>query len=250
MMLGALATGPAVSRLEITPLSRDAVVKLAEPHGVDADELFGKTAGNPFFVTEALAAGEGELPRTVRDAVLARAARLSPPAAALVDAVAVAPPNVELWLLEALAGDAVDQLDECLTSGMLTHGPGGVAFRHELARRAVEESLPPNRRLLLHRKALDALVDPPTGAPDLERLSHHADAAGDGPAGDRVPSRARRYAQGRRFPAQARQHPLVSRTDRGGSRDGPGSSDGSRAATAGPRAGDGVRHVGVAPQGP
>src|SRR5439155_5068837 len=92
------------------------------------------------------------------------------------------PPNVELWLLEALAGEAVDQLDECLTSGMLTHGPSGVAFRHELARRAVEESLPPNRRLLLHRKALNALADPPTGAPDLERLSHHADAAGDGPA--------------------------------------------------------------------
>src|SRR5439155_9405836 len=129
MVLGSLATGAAVSRLEITPLSRDAVVKLAEPHGVDADELFDKTAGNPFFVTEALAAGEGELPRTVRDAVLVRAARLSPSAAALADAVAVAPPNVELWLLAALAGDAVDQLAECLTSGMLTHGPGGVAFR-------------------------------------------------------------------------------------------------------------------------
>ncbi len=26
------------------------------------------------------------------------------------------------------------------------------------------------------------MADPPTGAPDLERLSHHADAAGDGPA--------------------------------------------------------------------
>jgi len=182
MVLGALATGPGASRLEIPPLSRDAVLALAEPHGVDVDELFGKTAGNPFFVTEALAAGEGELPRTVRDAVLARAARLSPPAAALADAVAIAPPSVELWLLEALAGDAVDRLDECLTSGMLTHGPGGVTFRHELARRAVEESLPPNRRLLLHRKALDALADPPTGSPDLERLSHHADAAGDGPA--------------------------------------------------------------------
>ena len=182
MLLGALATGPAVSRLEIAPLSQDAVVQLAEPHGVDADELFGKTAGNPFFVTEALAAGEGKLPRTVRDAVLSRSARLSPPAAALVDAVAIAPPSVELWLLEALAGDAVDQLDECLTSGMLTHGPSGVAFRHELARRAVEESLSPNRRLLLHQKALEALTDPPTGAPDLERLSHHADAAQDGPA--------------------------------------------------------------------
>ena len=59
MVLGALATGPAVSRLEVAPLSRNAVVKLAERHGVDPDELFGKTAGNSFFVTEALAAGEG-----------------------------------------------------------------------------------------------------------------------------------------------------------------------------------------------
>jgi len=182
MVLGALATGPAVRRLEIAPLSRDAVAQLAEPHGADADELFAKTAGNPFFATEALAAGEGELPHTVRDAVLARAARLSPPAAALLDAVAVAPPHVELWLLEALAGDGADGLDECLASGVLTHAPDGVAFRHELARIAVEESLPPNRRILLHRNALAALADPPTGTPDLERLAHHAEAAGDGPA--------------------------------------------------------------------
>jgi class 3 adenylate cyclase/tetratricopeptide (TPR) repeat protein len=182
MVLGALATGPAVRRLEIAPLSRDAVAHLAEPHGVDADELFSKTAGNPFFATEALAAGEAELPHTVRDAVLARAARLSPPAAALLDAVAVAPPHVELWLLEALAGDVIDSLDECLASGVLAHAPDGVAFRHELARVAVEESLPPNRRLLLHRTALAELADPPSGTPDLERLAHHADGAGDGSA--------------------------------------------------------------------
>jgi class 3 adenylate cyclase/tetratricopeptide (TPR) repeat protein len=182
MVLGALATGTAVRRLEIAPLSREAVAHLAEPLGVDADDLFAKTAGNPFFATEALAAGETELPHTVRDAVLARAARLSPPAAALLDAVAIAPPQVELWLLEALQADAVDQLDECLTSGVLTHAQDGIAFRHELARRAIEASLPPSRRVLLHRKALAALANPPTGTPDLERLAHHADAAGDADA--------------------------------------------------------------------
>ena len=182
MVLGALASGPAVSRLEIEPLSRQAVAQLAAPHGVNADDLFGKTAGNPFFATEALAAGEADLPHTIRDAVLARTGRLSRPAAALLDAVAVAPPQVELWLLEALAGDVIDRLDECLASGVLTHAADGVAFRHELARIAVADSLSPNRRLLLHRKALAALTDPPAGPPDLERLAHHADAAGDGPA--------------------------------------------------------------------
>ena len=40
----------------------------------------------------------------------------------------------------------------------------GVAFRHELARIAVEISLPPNRRIALHRAALAALADPERGS--------------------------------------------------------------------------------------
>src|SRR5436190_3807995 len=75
-VLGELATSELVTRLKLHPLSRAAVRELAEPQGVDAEELFGKTAGNPFFVCEALAAGAEEIPETVRDAVLARAGRL------------------------------------------------------------------------------------------------------------------------------------------------------------------------------
>jgi class 3 adenylate cyclase/tetratricopeptide (TPR) repeat protein len=182
ILLGALATARSVGRLDISPLSRAALVQLAESHGVDPDELFRKTAGNPFFVTEALAAVEAEIPHTVREAVLARAARLSSGATTLLEAVAIAPPQVELWLLEAIAAEHVDALDECLASGMLRDTSDGVGFRHELARIAVEESLPSNRRLALHRRALAALADPARGTPDVERLAHHADAAGDGPA--------------------------------------------------------------------
>jgi predicted ATPase len=111
--------------------------------------------------------------------VLARAARLSPEGAALLEAVAVVPPHAEPWLLEALAGDAADRLDECLASDMLVVESAGVAFRHELARLAIEESVPPDRKLVLHRRALAALADPPGGTPDLVRLAHHAEAAGD-----------------------------------------------------------------------
>jgi DNA-binding CsgD family transcriptional regulator len=62
---------------------------------------------------------------------------------------------------------------------MLVAAAAGVAFRHELARLAVEESVPPHRRVELHRRALAALADRPGGAPDLARLAHHAEAAGD-----------------------------------------------------------------------
>jgi len=182
IVLGELATSETVDHLKLAPLSAPAVAQLAEPSGVDADELYRKTAGNPFFVTEILAAGEHDIPDTIRDAVLARAARLSPPARVLLEAVAVVPPQAELWLLEALALEDLDHLEECLRSGMLTSEAGGVAFRHELARLAIEESLPPNRSLVLHQKALEALAAPPAGAPDPARLAHHAEAAGDAEA--------------------------------------------------------------------
>jgi DNA-binding CsgD family transcriptional regulator/tetratricopeptide (TPR) repeat protein len=180
--IGELVTAKGVERLKVEPLSEKAVATLAASHVVNASELYERTLGNPFFVTEVLAAGEGVVPETVRDAVLARAARLSPKSRELVDAVAITPPHAELWVLEKLAPDSLDRLDECLASGMLTAVPGGVAFRHELARCAIEETLAPHRAISLHRVALAALANAPDGTGDLARLAHHAEAAGDSAA--------------------------------------------------------------------
>jgi len=124
-----------------------------------------------------LASGGERIPLTVRDAVLARVARLSLPARRVLEAVALVPPHAELWLLEALLGPP-EALEECFASGMLRAEPAGIMFRHELARLAVEESVTPNRALELHRRALAALA----GSDDLARLSHHAEATGDAEA--------------------------------------------------------------------
>ena len=180
IVLGDLAAADNVVRLKLDPLSADAVAKLAAPHGIDSRELHAKTGGNPFFVTEVLASGSADVPDTVRDAVLARAARLTPAARELLDAVAIVPQRTELWLLEAIAGDMETALDACLGSGMLQAEDHSVAFRHEIARLAVEDSINPLRRNALHRAALRALRA--VSSPDLARLVHHADAAGDGGA--------------------------------------------------------------------
>jgi predicted ATPase len=179
-VLGQLPSGRALRRLSIERLSAEAVAALAAPHEVDAAELHRKTSGNPFYVTEALEASTDEIPQTVRDAVLARTARLDPDARTLLEAAAVSRPQAELWLLERLAGGAVASLEACLASGMLAATPSGVAFRHELARLAVEESLAPDRRLALHRAALDALAA--VSEADLDRLAHHAAGAADAEA--------------------------------------------------------------------
>jgi DNA-binding CsgD family transcriptional regulator len=181
IVLGDLPGSDRVTRMELARLSPRAVAELAGPAGVDAGELHRWTAGSPFFVTEVLAAGTAQVPRSVEDAVLGRAARLSGAARQVLDAAAVVPGPAELWLLDALAPAAgAGALDECLGSGTVALAGGRVEFRHEIARQVVEEALPPGRRAGLHCAALAALAG--QTPPDLARLAHHAEAAGDAEA--------------------------------------------------------------------
>lgn len=180
-VLGELRAGSGVRRLAVAPLSVAGVEALtvAVAAHVDAADLYRVTGGNPFFVTEALAAGGAETPATVRDAVLARTGRLSGRARRLLEAVAVVPGRVDLTLLEALASELIDQVEECVASGVLTAGQTDVAFRHELARVAIEDTIPPNRRVALHRAALAALESRGGESPDYARLADHAESADD-----------------------------------------------------------------------
>src|SRR5262249_33100507 len=63
--------------------------------------------------------------------------------------------------------------------GMAAGADGSLAFRHELARRAVEEHLPLPQRQALHAGILAALLEPAEGEVPMARLVHHADLAGD-----------------------------------------------------------------------
>jgi DNA-binding CsgD family transcriptional regulator len=196
MVVGEIGAGHVVRRLRLMPFSLQAVTTLAAEHGAKPADLYAKTGGNPFFVIEALAAGNGDLPQTVRDAVLARAARLSPRARALLEGIAVVPPEAELWLLDALVDDTGERLQECVSCGMVTSRSGKVSFRHELARLAIEAEVDDHRKADLHRAALAALSAASDGAPDLARLAHHADAADDAGALLRfAPAAARRASK-------------------------------------------------------
>ncbi|MFN8540471.1 MAG: LuxR C-terminal-related transcriptional regulator [Thermomicrobiales bacterium] len=179
IVLGDLATAASVHRRSLSPLSAQAVRTLAEGSDLDPDELYRQTAGNPFFVTEVLAGGGQGIPATVRDAVLARAARLSPAGRATLEAAAVIGPRSEPWRRAAVAGTAADAVDECLALGVLQADADGFHFRHELARQAILSVLSPQRSAGLHRLALAALRSPAAGAAEPARLAHHAEAAGD-----------------------------------------------------------------------
>jgi DNA-binding CsgD family transcriptional regulator len=181
-LLGELTGGDLATRIGVDSLSPEAVAALAAEQDIPAEDLFRKTSGNAFFVTEVLAAPGADVPDTARDAVLARASRLGPEGRAVLDAVAVTPAHTELWLLDALVPGSGDGLEECLASGMLRLDSEYVSFRHELARMAIEGSLPAHARRSLHGRALAALAEPPAGEPDAARLAHHAEAAGNAEA--------------------------------------------------------------------
>lgn len=177
--LGVLASTSGTLRLDLAPLSVSAVQALATSQGIDGAELHAATGGNPFLITEALANPISGVPATVRDAVLARAARLSPSARAVLEAAAVIGPRIEPWLLTAVTGAEAPSVDECLEAGLLHGAASSLAFRHELTRQAVLDALSPHRRLVLHRLALTALCASPLAASDPARIAHHANAAGD-----------------------------------------------------------------------
>src|SRR5258708_11642624 len=165
-----------VERMTLAPLSLAAVSSLASEHGRRGEELFALTAGNPFLVTEALAL-DGDVPTdAVRDSTLARASRLPDSARVVLDAVSVFPRHAETAVVADLVKGAIDAgLDECVEKGMLSLEGGIVQFRHELARRAIEASIPPARRRALHQKVVDVLRRRPDAR--ASEIAPHAERA-------------------------------------------------------------------------
>src|SRR5690606_34075905 len=137
-----LSTMPStlLSRFKINPLSPDAVKKLAKMYGRTGENIFDKTGGNPFLVTELLSAQEEEIPATVKDLMISKLIKLSPESRKAVELISVIPNRVEHWLLKELIGNLL-LIEEPVNLGILKSENESISFRHELGRLTVEESL-------------------------------------------------------------------------------------------------------------
>ena len=165
----------ATHRMSLLPLSEPAVAQLARQAGQQSADLHRITGGNPFFVTEALAAVADTVPVSVRDAVLTRAMRLTPDARKIAELACVVPGRTESWLLEKAVPVDDAAIEDCMSIGMVRSDDGALSFRHELARRAFEDSLSQSHRQYLHAQVFAALA----GRHDISaaRLAHHAAGA-------------------------------------------------------------------------
>jgi len=171
----------AVTEIHVPPLTEAAIAAMARGKDLDPVALHAVTAGNPFFLTEVIAVGAGRVPPNVRDAVLARAARLSAPARWALQAASVLGPRWTPELLRGVAGCDDSAIEECRARGMLRDDDGMLRFRHDLAQRALAEALGPRDRTRLNARALTILR---SGAAqeDPARLARHAVDAGDADA--------------------------------------------------------------------
>jgi len=164
-----------LQRVAVPRLSEAAVEELADGTGLDAVWVHRVTAGNAFFVTEMLAAGDA-MPANVVDAVLARTRQLDDASQAALEQLSVVPTGVDHRMVESLVG-GLEMLAEAESRGMLRVDRERVSFRHELARRAIEQSLPQARRVALNREVVAALLARQDA--DLARIVHHAVEAAD-----------------------------------------------------------------------
>jgi DNA-binding CsgD family transcriptional regulator/tetratricopeptide (TPR) repeat protein len=164
---------------------------MASHYEGSTDELYAVTGGNPFLVTEALSVPGRRISAGVRDAVLARLARLGSGAREMAAAVAVIPGQAERWLLDEMTDRDGSALEECRSRGLLQYDELTAWYRHELVRGAVRDSLPLDRKMDLNARALAALV---AADADISRIVHHARGAADRDAIARYAPHAARQA--------------------------------------------------------
>jgi ATP/maltotriose-dependent transcriptional regulator MalT len=190
-VLAELDRVPGVQRLAIERFSREEVgEQLAgiADGPVDealADRLYARGQGNPLYTEELLAVasnGGGELPETLRDALLSRFERLPAAAQEVARVAAVVERPMSHVLLTAISSLDPDALlegaREAVAHQVLVSRPDGTyAFRHALVGEAIFEDLLPGERTTLHAAMAEALERDPALLGDVPAATVSAELA-------------------------------------------------------------------------
>ncbi|MFC4564608.1 AAA family ATPase [Nocardiopsis mangrovi] len=181
---------PAVTRMDLRPLSREQVAEQAQAilggdiEPADLAFLYERTAGNPLFVESLLELPDSQrhtLPERPRELLLGPLRGLGEDARAVATAASVGGrggQGVEHRLLAEAARLEDDRLEAALRAlvdaNLLRVEGSGYRFRHALLREAVHAELLPGRRSRLHLDYAAALERDPGGAAGhAAELAHH-----------------------------------------------------------------------------
>jgi DNA-binding CsgD family transcriptional regulator len=199
-LLAELERGPRARRIELVPLTRTELAEQLEdilgaaPDDARVERMYARSEGNPLFTEELLAAGldgRGELPPTLRDALMVRIEALPQDAQELLRVLS-AGRSLDHTLLAEASGLEASALREALREAAAGHvievdEEGDYAFRHALLREVVHDDLLPGEHAELHlalARAFEHRMQEQGGNARLAAgIAHHYLSAGDQPAG-------------------------------------------------------------------
>ena len=178
-------------RVELSPLDAEATAELIgriDGGHLDprlTEELIRRSAGNPFYVEELVAAarqGVTGLPETLRDTLIVRTAVLNETAQRVLGVTAAAgavPLSVVGDVCQLEEDDLRDVLDELCTWALLVVEGDDLRFRHELGREVFQDELLPGERARIHARLADSIA---RRRPDrIGAIARHWSAAHDAP---------------------------------------------------------------------
>jgi ATP/maltotriose-dependent transcriptional regulator MalT len=177
-VLGQLPTD-SFTRLQLTPLSREAVEKLATEKGYRGEDVYSISGGNPFYVNEILASYSTGIPDNIKDSILSVYNRLDEKTKHVWKILSVLPTGFEIKYLEKMEPSYVAAVENCLGLKILIPKNGRIFFKHELYRRTIEASLSPLLRIEFNKRILNLFLESFEQNDETERIIHHAKNANE-----------------------------------------------------------------------
>ena len=189
---------PGVSRLDLGPLDQaEVTTQLASLGTFDrrqAQEIYRRSEGNPFYVEELAALwseGDQRVPEAVRNLADIRVGQLEPRVREMVRLLAALARPAGFELLQLLSKDSPDELlvalHEVIDTAIVTVDRESSTlpsyrFRHALLAEAVLDQFLPGERATVHAIIAEVLAHRPNLSTGSSELGYHQAAAGDLPA--------------------------------------------------------------------
>ncbi|HEV8271977.1 MAG TPA: AAA family ATPase [Chitinophagaceae bacterium] len=167
------------SRMQLSPLSRQAVEKMSEERGYKGEDVFSISGGNPFYVTEILASYSPGVPDNIKDSILSVYHRQAEGTKNAWEICSVIPGGLEINRFGKIKSSWDAEMDHCFALQIIVIKNNRVIFKHELYRRTIEASLSPFKRIALNKKILDLFLDSFEEEGEIERIVHYAKNANE-----------------------------------------------------------------------
>ncbi|GAB2808825.1 helix-turn-helix transcriptional regulator [Ferruginibacter profundus] len=167
------------THLQLAPLSREAVEKMALEKGYSGEDVYKISGGNPFYVNEILASYSKGIPDNIKNAILSTYNSAKENTKLIWELLSVIPSSFEIKYLEKIEPAYASAIENCINTHILIINEGRIYFKHELFRRAIESSLSPLKRIFLNKRILDLFQDRFEQNDEIERIVHHAKNANE-----------------------------------------------------------------------